>query len=148
MELAQYSAGVINQLGALISALQVGGTIAILIMVVLISCIIANTIKLALFSRNDELQIMKLVGATSSFIRIPCLIEGSLQGLLGAVIGIFCLYLSYLGLNGLLEDSDVLRVVFPELHFLSAAGFLLVLSVGVLVGILGSYFAVRPFLND
>lgn len=148
VEHAQYSAGVISQLGVLIGALKVGGTAAILVMIVLISCIISNTIKLALYSRNDELQIMKLVGATGSFIRTPCLIEGSLQGLAGALLGILALFLSFLGLTRMLEDSDVLRVIFPQLHFLSASGFCLVGSVGILVGIFGSYFAVRPFLND
>ena len=148
VEHVQYSAGVISQLGMLIGALKVGGTAAILVMVVLISSIISNTIKLALFSRNDELQIMKLVGATGAFIRTPCLIEGSLQGLAGAILGIIALYFGYLGLARTLARSDVLRVVFPQLHFLSPIGFLLVAAVGILVGVFGSYFAVRPFLND
>jgi cell division transport system permease protein len=60
--------------------------------------LVSNTLRLAVFARRDEIEIMKLVGATNGFVSAPFLIEGVLQGLLGAVLAVLAL----LGLHGLL----------------------------------------------
>jgi cell division transport system permease protein len=108
--------------------------------------VVANTIRLAVYARRDEIEIMKLVGATNAYVRTPFLLEGMLQGLAGAILAV-------LGLE------IVQRVVIPRAAaaFSFAAGAAapnllpahlgILLGAGALVGLLGSYLAVARFLR-
>jgi len=109
--------------------------------------IVANTIKLTLYARRDELEIMALVGATPMFIKSPFLLEGALQGALGgglAVAGAYALFQLFLqqGLNSLLLASGVERVT-----FLPLAWQLLLIAAGVLLGLAGSLLSLRKLVR-
>jgi len=109
--------------------------------------IVGNTIRLALYSRRQELEVMSLVGATSLFIRTPFLIEGALQGLIGGALALASLYVVYHlylldNLQALLlamGDFEVLFLPFPLQWGLLLAGLLL--------GLLGSSLALRRLIR-
>ena len=112
------------------------------------AALIANTIRVAIYARRDEIGIMKLVGATNWFIRIPFMLEGIFAAMVGALIS---------GAIVLLANALIFSRVGETLHFLSQAfsfsggeiGTVLLVLVGVgsLVGLIGSTMALRRFLE-
>jgi cell division transport system permease protein len=109
--------------------------------------IVTNTIKLTLYARQDELEAMTMVGATASFIKLPYLIEGALQGLLG---GVLALLTSLLAFQLLLRESlgSLLLLTGVEtIYFLPPLWQLLVVAAGMLIGLLGSLLALRKFVR-
>jgi cell division transport system permease protein len=108
--------------------------------------IIVNTIRLAVVARAEEIEIMRLVGASDAFIRWPFIFEGALVGLLGAAITIGLLILVQARLAGLLSDFfEVLPVQASAMVGQNVA--LIVLGTGVGIGVLGSYLSVRSYLR-
>ena len=148
VEQVKYNAGLVWQLASLLKVLRNAGFFAVGLMVLVTSFIIYNTIKLALYSRREELEIMRLVGATRAFVRLPCLLEGLLQGLAGAIIALAGTHLFSIGLKGAVEDSEILRLLLPQFEFLAMRPTLLVLTFGIFVGMVGSSLAARPFVNE
>ena len=119
-----------------------------IILMVAAAALIANTIRLAIYARREEIGIMKLVGATNWFIRIPFMLEGVTAALFGALVSGAIV----LGANALLFSriGETFTFLGPVFSFTTAeiAGVLLVLvGVGVLVGIVGSMLALRRFLE-
>lgn len=109
--------------------------------------IISNTIKLTVFARRKEINIMKFVGATDWFIRWPFIIEGIFIGLIGAVFSFAIVSYGYHGIIGLLSSLDISFVRFKpyrELILLLSGTFL---GMGVILGGLGSLISVRKYLK-
>jgi cell division transport system permease protein len=109
--------------------------------------IVANTIKLTIYSRKDELELLGLVGATRLFIKIPFLIEGILQGAIGSALAIIlttCLYLGFLHNAGnfLSFSPAEANLVFLPLPHLAG-----VFLGGILLGFLGSLTSLKRFIN-
>lgn len=107
--------------------------------------VVANTIKLAVYTRREELEILSLVGATKNFVRIPFLIEGMAQGFLGALLAGGALWAGYRFLLSRIDDSLLLSVGRLDLVFFSPSSFLALLATGALVGLFGSAISVRHF---
>jgi cell division transport system permease protein len=107
--------------------------------------IVANTTRLVIYSRQDEVEIMRLVGATARFIQAPFLIEGLIQGLIGAVGGIAILYAAFNALAVRIEQNGLAGVV--PLRFLSLEQMALITLASMLVGWLGCYVALKQFLK-
>lgn len=123
--------------------------IILVVMLVLISIsIIANTIKLATFSRREEIAIMKMVGATNGFIRWPFVYEGLLLGLFSAVIAFGLQWGLYAAVAQGIANSDSLQILnvvpFTRIWQFVALVFL---GTGILVGVGGSLTAIRRFLR-
>jgi cell division transport system permease protein len=108
------------------------------------SVLILNTIRLAIFARRREVSVMKLVGATNWFIRIPFMFEGLTQGLVGALIAALAVFGLHLGLNS--TRSGVLYQMHMPGGEVLVTNIVVVL-VGLVVGTLGSAFAIRRFLD-
>lgn len=109
--------------------------------------IVANTIKLTLYARQDELEAMTMVGATALFIKLPYLIEGALQGLFG---GMVALLVSFVAFRVILKESlgnILLLTGIDTIHFLPLAWQGLLVIAGALVGLLGSLLALRKFVR-
>jgi cell division transport system permease protein len=107
--------------------------------------IMANTIRLVIYSRRDEIEIMRLVGAAERFIKIPFYIQGLLQGALGAGIGLIVLFAVFLFLASNIEQGFFSG--FFNIRFLSPliAGAILLTS--ALAGWLGSYISLKQYLK-
>jgi cell division transport system permease protein len=111
---------------------------------IIVLFIIVNTIRLAVVARAEEIEIMRLVGASDAFIRWPFVFEGALVGLLGALITLSVLLAASDGLSRFM--FDFFRVL--PLTFGSLARDLttIVFAAGVGLGILGSWVSVRTYL--
>jgi cell division transport system permease protein len=110
--------------------------------------LIANTIKLTILARRKEISIMKLVGATNSFIRWPFFIEGALLGFIGSFIPIAILLVGYWNLMNA-NQLDLSLLLIKLLPFNEVAYTLggLLLGIGMVIGIWGSMISVRKFLR-
>jgi cell division transport system permease protein len=118
-----------------------------MVIVLLIASVIliANTIRLSIFSRRREIEVMKLVGATNWFVRGPFMLEGLLQGLAGSVAAIVLLFLGkQIVLPAILGQIDTTDDV-KALSFSATALALMVVGLGV--GALGSGMTLRRFLK-
>jgi cell division transport system permease protein len=107
--------------------------------------IVSNTIRLALYSRREEIEIMRLVGATDVFIKIPSYLAGMIQGGVGGLIGVMVLYISYLLISSNIEQNFSSYVV--NIRFLSPKTILWILLYSVFVGWLGCFLSLRQFLK-
>ena len=120
--------------------------IAILLVVSLL--IISNTVKLAMYDRKDEIAIMKMVGATNGFIRLPFMVEGFTLGMLGAVLAFGLEWVMYDAMIIRIAEVDSLQlfsfVEFQELLIPMVATFG---AAGLFVGILGSWTSIRKFMD-
>ena len=120
--------------------------IAVLLVVSLL--IISNTVKLAMYDRKDEIAIMKMVGATNGFIRLPFVVEGFTLGMMGAILAFGLEWVGYDALIQKIADVDALQlfnfVPFQELLIPMVAVFA---AAGMFVGIVGSWTSIRKFMN-
>ena len=104
--------------------------------------LIQNTIRLSIFSRRREIEVMKLVGATNAFVRLPFMLEGMLTGLLGAIGALALLSIVYVALNNYDRGlTDPARLVGVPLVIAMLSGF------GLLLGAFGSGITLRRFLR-
>ncbi|MBP1992671.1 permease-like cell division protein FtsX [Paenibacillus eucommiae] len=110
--------------------------------------LIANTIKVTILARRREIAIMKLVGATNSFIRWPFFIEGALLGFFGSLIPIVALLVGYwylMNLDGL--NMNLMMIELKPYNEISWILTFLLLGIGMVIGIWGSLLSVRKFLK-
>ena len=108
--------------------------------------ITANTVRLALYSRREEVEIMRLVGATDRFIVTPFYIEGLIQGTLGGVSGLFILWVIFFAISSNLGNEGTAKMMF-EVHFLSFKYGLLIIAGSAFLGWLGCYLSLKQFLK-
>ena len=122
------------------------GVIAVLLAVSLL--IISNTVKLAMYDRKEEIGIMKMVGATNGFIRLPFVVEGFTLGMLGAALAFGLEWVMYDAMVMKIGEVDALQlfkfVPFQELLMPMIVTFA---AAGMFVGIVGSWTSIRKFLN-
>ena len=148
IESADYGEGMAE---TIVSALNVVQKLTILIVFALIfvtAFLISNTIKLTIFSRKSEIEIMRLVGASNSAIKLPFIFEGFILGLIGSVIPILATIYGYMMLyehfNGYIL-TPLLTIIKPFSFVLYVS--LAVLVLGCVIGMFGSYRAVRKHLK-
>ncbi len=148
VQAVEYAKGEVEQLLKISNFLQVASLVAAAALLVSSIVLILNSIRLAIFARRKEVEVMKLVGATNWFIRIPFMAEGLIQGLIGAVIG--C------GLTAFFVDEFRKLISQNKIQLLqpmtATAGetlvvYILLLIFGSLVGAGGSAIALRRFLD-
>ena len=108
--------------------------------------IIANTIRTTMYSRRFEISIMKSVGATNMFVRMPFLIEGMIIGLISAAISTGVLALLYRGAIGVIDRASLDIVVIP-FGSIVVPLVLCFIAVGVLVGFFGGFISIRKYLK-
>ena len=114
-------------------ALAIGGVLGLATLL-----IVANTIRLSIYARREEIEIVQLVGGSRSFMATPFLLEGGAQGIAGGLLGLLLLYAFYRlllpGLSGGLE----LLLGYAEPAFLGVEASLWLVCAGALLGVLGS----------
>lgn len=131
-----------------LQTIQTGGTIFIIGLAIVALFMIANTIKITITARQTEISIMRMVGASNWYIRIPFMLEGMLIGLLGAIIPIIVLVYGY-GMiydyaGGMLMSAMLaLKEPMPFIRDFS----LVLAALGAGVGLIGSFVSIRRFLK-
>jgi len=120
-----------------------------IVLIVSAGVLILNTIRMAIFARRREVSVMKLVGATNWFIRVPFMSEGLLQGLIGSLLAAVVVYFVYLFINH--EGSGrTSSNIFTAMHMSGSEVLLtnaVVVIVGMAIGSIGSAIAIRRFLD-
>lgn len=107
--------------------------------------IIANTIRATMYSRRFEISIMKSVGATNHFVRLPFLVEGVIIGLVSSIIGTACISLLYnAGMNAIEQFIPFDAIPLSDVIIYVASAFLIA---GVLIGFFGSFISIRKYLK-
>lgn len=107
--------------------------------------IAANTIRLVLYARREEIQIMRLVGATDSFIKIPYYLEGTIQGLCGSLIGLAILYAAFSAIGSHFQQSLSAEMI--SIRFFSTQLCAIIVGGGMATGLLGSIFSLKQFMR-
>ena len=148
IDVVRYGEGMVEKMVQAFSSIQ-KITYAIAIALVIVTMLlIVNTIKLTITYRNREIGIMRVVGASNTFIKVPFIIEGMILGILGSIIPIcFVVYgytAAYNHFDGYLY-SQLIKLVPPEPFIYQVS--LIVLGIGILVGMFGSAGAVRKYLK-
>jgi len=123
------------------------GSLIALFLLLSVIFIVSNTIRLTIFARKDELEILALVGATPFFIKAPFLIEGMLQGALGSLLAVSLLSASYFTIlsnagNFLTFNPADAGLVFLPVSYIAALVF-----GGVLIGFIGSLASLKKFIT-
>ena len=128
--------------------LQVVFFVLAVILLVSASVLILNTIRLAIFARRREVSVMKLVGATNWFIRVPFMFEGVAQGLLGALFASLAVFALHWVLDAYsnLKTGNIWYQMQMPLHEVIVTSLVVVL-IGVAIGSVGSLFGIRRFLD-
>jgi cell division transport system permease protein len=147
IEHIEYSRSLIDRLSAFLKYFGWIGLISVAFMLLVTGFIITNTIKLALYSHREEIEIMSLVGATDAFIRAPYMIEGFFQGLIGSFVALFVSYIFYLLMSKYFIENPGISMILPVFSYISFRSKLLIILSGITVGAFGSYTAVRGFLK-
>lgn len=122
----------------------IAGVAIIALLMVTALVIIANTIRITMNSRKLEISIMKAVGATNSFIRIPFMVEGMVFGIISALLTTVILYFAY---NFIIGQPNMAGL--HSVEFMSVAGFMFVAFciMGILAGCVGSMFSIGKYLR-
>ena len=126
------------------SILRTAGTVVLVIVGVIALFIIINTIRLAVLARAEEIEVMRLVGASDAFIRWPFVFEGAFVGLLGSLLTLAILAAVADPLSAFM--ADFFRVLPLQFGSLTRDLVALVMGAGVGLGILGSWLSVRTYL--
>ena len=129
--------------------LEVVSVTVIIVLLGVSLLIISNTVKLGMHERRDEIAIMKMVGATNGFIRLPFIVEGFILGMIGAAVAFVAEWLLY--------DATVMWISSQEglLGIFNFAPFTVLLlpmvatfgGAGLFVGVVGSWTSIRKFMN-
>jgi cell division transport system permease protein len=108
--------------------------------------ITANTIRLVLYARREEIRIMRLVGATDTFIRLPLYLAGMIQGGVGGGLGLGVLFLLVTAVGKRFEQALSAEMI--SIHFFSPGACAVIVCCGVVTGLLGSFFSLKQFFQD
>lgn len=144
----KYGEGMVEQLVSvfeIVKKISIGMVIAL---VIVTAFLIANTIKITIFSRKREIEIMRLVGASNVNIKIPFVFEGLILGVLGSIIPIILTTYGYTVLYNNFDGqlfSPFIKLITPEPFIFYVSGVLVI--IGILVGMFGSWRAVRKYLK-
>jgi len=106
---------------------------------------VGNTVRLVIYSRRDEIEIMRLVGAESGFIKAPFYIQGLIQGLLGGVLGLLGLQVAYYAISAQVQQGFGTGVL--HIQFLSLPTYGGIILASMLVGWLGCFLSLKQYLK-
>lgn len=142
----QYSDQWLERFESILVLFKMVGFITGGLLCVMVLFIIANTIKLTIYARREEIEIYKLVGATDWFVKIPFLVEGTIQGLLGGLLALLVLFTAY----SLLAMKTVQLSGLPliRLAFLPGQYAILLLVLSLFLGLLGSFITIGHFFRS
>lgn len=137
----------INQLGQIIDAGEKLGAIVTILFIIISILITLNTIRLAMFISKDEINVMKLVGASSNFITGPFLVTGAMYGIVSSVLTLIILWPVTFWLGPITERLFVETNIFQ--YYISSFGemFLIIVGSGIFIGSISSFLAIKRYLR-
>lgn len=148
VESANYGEGMVEEIISIFNVIKTITIVIVISLVVVTAFLISNTIKLTIFSRRSEIEIMRLVGSSNIAIKLPFVFEGFLLGLIGSlipiIVAIYGYVIAYEKLNGSMS-LGVLKLIRPMPFIMYTALFLAL--IGSIVGMFGSARAVRKYLK-
>lgn len=148
VDTVKYGEGMLDDVLSTFSIIQTGTIVVVVALVLVTIFLIGNTIKLTIFSRRNEIEIMRLVGASNMTIRLPFVFEGFLVGIIGAIIPVCISVYGYIVLYnyfGGILFTNLIPLIEPFYFIFYIAAMLL--TIGAFVGIFGSIRAVRKYLK-
>jgi cell division transport system permease protein len=135
-----------ERLGALLSAGRIASLLLTLLVAVCSFAIVSNTIRLSVAQRRDEIEMLRMCGATDAYVRGPFVLEGTLQGLVASLLSLLLLAVLYFALRGQI-DAALSPFSGTRLSFLHPGFALAMLAAGALLGALGSAVSIRRYLR-
>ena len=149
VDIVNYGEDIVDQLLVVFKVIEKISIGTVVALILVTAFLITNTIKLAIFARKTEIEIMRLVGASNIAIKIPFIIEGLFIGLLGSIIPIIITVVGYNKLyeffGGKLFSSSLAKLIGPTPFVINIS--LLLVVIGMSVGMIGSYKAVKKHLK-
>ena len=148
VESANYGESVIDTIVSVFDIVEKATIVIMIALIFVTAFLITNTIKLTIYSRRSEIEIMRLVGASNIAIKMPFVIEGFLIGIIGSLIPIIVTIYGYIIAYETLDGhilTDILRLIEPTPFVFYVS--LLVISLGAIIGMFGSLNAVRKYLK-
>ena len=148
VDTVKYGEGMVEQVISIFDIVQKIVVVVVIALIVVTSFLISNTIKLTIFSRRNEIEIMRLVGASNITIKLPFLFEGFIIGLIGSIIPVCITIYGYVILYSRLHGklfSNMIMLIKPYPFVFGVS--LIVIAIGALVGMYGSIKAVRKYLK-
>ncbi len=129
--------------------LRMSSAVIILILLFISIFIIANTIKLTLYARRREIGIMKFVGATDWFVRMPFIVEGIVVGIIGAAVSTLILGTAYYYFSGVVKNQMIgfMSISLMPFNQIITSMVVLLITVGIIIGAVGSFISVRKFIR-
>jgi cell division transport system permease protein len=131
--------------------LRVVGVVAVVVFAIISALIIFNTIQMAIFNRREEISIMRLLGASTWYIRGPFIVESAIYGFLSAIISVGIIKLAFMAASGALQASSLglLDIGYAKNYFDSHIFMLLTLQIvlGIVIGTVSSFIATRRYLK-
>ena len=141
---------IIDKLLAITAFVRKMGAVLSIIFIIVSILVILNTIRLTIFTRKDEIEIMRLVGASDRFIRFPFIVEGVLYGFLACILAVILMWLVLIFLSPLTTQYLGATVTENMKHFFTShiwQIFFMQLGVGIIIGIGCSMFSIRKYLK-
>ena len=148
IESANYGEGMVEDIISVFDIIQTITLVMVVALIIVTAFLISNTIKLTIFSRRSEIEIMRLVGSSNTSIKLPFVFEGFLLGVLGSIIPIIVMIYGYLIMYEQISNSSsfsIIELVTPMPFVLITS--LVLLLIGSVVGMFGSARAVRKYLK-
>ena len=148
VESANYGESAIDTIVSVFDIVEKATVVIMIALIFVTAFLITNTIKLTIYSRRNEIEIMRLVGASNLAIKMPFVVEGFIIGILGSLIPIIVTVYGYIIAYEKLDGhilTDIIRLIEPTPFIFYSA--LIVLALGALIGMLGSLNAVRKYLK-
>lgn len=145
---ADYGEGMVEDIISAFNIIKTATIVMVIALIVVTAFLISNTIKLTIFSRRSEIEIMRLVGSSNTTIKLPFIFEGFLLGMVGSIIPIIITIYGYYILYEKIGSSStfsIIELIKPMPFVLYAS--LLLLIIGSVVGMFGSARAVRKYLK-
>jgi len=141
----QYSEEWLKRIEGLMSLVGLVGFIIGGLLCLGVLFIVTNTIKLTIYARRDEIEILKLVGATDRFVKVPFLLEGAIQGMFAGLIALLILFSGYLLLSA--KKIQFFGVALFDLLFLPREYAFAIILMSLGLGLVGSFIAVGRFFE-
>jgi len=146
IDTVEYGQGWLGRFFKLLNLFKMTGYTMSGLFLIIALFITANTVRLAFYARQTEIEIMRLVGATDGFIKTPFYVEGLLQGFLGGILGIIILLSGYLTLSSGISQN-LGAYVYLDIHFLSWPAMAIILFSSTFLGWFGCFISLKQILK-